>query len=81
VRIGPVGNAVTRILRARDVVAHGVQEYREDPDLFNWTDPEYTPLRDGVMAEAQFVEKAVYDPAKLSVRSGHVPAPGRPPPG
>jgi aminoglycoside N3'-acetyltransferase len=70
VRIGPVGNAVTRILRARDIVAHGVREYREDSDLFNWTTPEYTPLRDGVMAEAQFMEKAVYDPAKLSVPPG-----------
>jgi aminoglycoside 3-N-acetyltransferase len=76
VRIGPVGNAVTRVLRARDIVAHGVQAYREDSDLFNWTDPEYTPLRDGVLAEAQFVEKAVYDPAQLPVRWGDAPAPG-----
>jgi aminoglycoside 3-N-acetyltransferase len=65
VRVGPVGNAVTRVLRARDIVEHGVAEYRRDPDIFNWTDAEYTPLRDGVLTDAQFVEKAVYDPGKV----------------
>ncbi len=65
VRIGAVGNAVTRCFQARDAVAVGVAQYRKDPLLFVKTSAHYTPLRDGVMTPELYNEKAVFDPTMI----------------
>lgn len=65
VSIGVVGNAVARVVRARDALDVGVAEYRRDPLVFVQTAAELTALRDGVLAEERDNEKAVLDPALI----------------
>ena len=65
VQVGPVGNAVARLFRARDAVAVGVAEYRDDPLLFVRTGDELTRLNDGVMVGKYDDEKTVLDPGRM----------------
>jgi aminoglycoside 3-N-acetyltransferase len=69
VRIGPVGNAVARLFRARDLIEVGIAAYRQDPLAFVKTGDDYAPLRDGVLAEELYNEKAVYDPGRIFPRT------------
>jgi aminoglycoside 3-N-acetyltransferase len=69
VRIGPVGNAVARLFRARDLIDVGIAEYRKDPFAFVKTGDDYATLRDGVLAEELYTEKAVYDPGRIFPRA------------
>jgi aminoglycoside 3-N-acetyltransferase len=61
VTIGAVGNAVARVLRARDVLKIGIAAYRRDPHLLVLTGDQYTPLRDGAPAADLGADKAVWD--------------------
>ena len=58
-----VGNAVTRLFRARDAFKHGLAQYRQDRQLFLLTGERCTPLRDGVLTDELNNEKSVVDPA------------------
>ena len=62
-RVGAVGNAVTRLFRARDAHDLGLAQYRKDRRLFLLTGPRCTQLRDGVLTEELNNEKSVVDPA------------------
>ena len=62
-RMGRVGNAVCRLLRARDVLEVGVAEYRKDQWLFAKTGSESTPLSDGVLVSGNGTERWVADPS------------------
>ena len=65
VEVGPVGNAMSRLFRARDTVAVGVAEYRDDPLLFVRTGDELTRLKDGVTVAEFENEKTVLDPDRI----------------
>lgn len=62
-RVGSVGNAVTRLFRARDAFELGLAQYRQDRQLFLLTGEHCTPLRDGVLTNDLNNEKSVVDPA------------------
>ena len=64
VSVGPVGNAMARLFRARDAFDVGVEEFRGDTMLFAMTDGRLTELRDGVMVgePGGGNEKSVVDP-------------------
>ena len=64
-RVGTVGNAVTRLFRARDAHDLGLAQYRKDRHLFLLNGARCTPLRDGVMTEELNNEKSVVDPARV----------------
>ena len=68
VRNGSVGNAITRLFRARDVLELGVAEYRENPDLFIKSGGRYTALAEGVLTDEPASEKWVRDPARIYER-------------
>ncbi len=61
-RVGAVGNAVTRCFAVRDALALGVARYRQDPLLFVKTTPDYHPLGAGVVTGELYKEKVVVDP-------------------
>ena len=65
VRKGTAGNAICRLLRARDVLAEGIAEYRKDPHLLVKTGTDFTPLSDGVLLTRSGTEKWVADPAQV----------------
>ena len=62
---GRVGNAVCRLLRARDVLEVGVAEYRKDQSLFAKTEKDSTPLSDGVLVSGNGTERWVVDPSQV----------------
>ena len=65
VRMGRVGNAVCRLLRARDVLAEGVAEYRKDQYLFVKTGSDITSLSDGTLVAEGGTERWVVDPSQV----------------
>jgi aminoglycoside 3-N-acetyltransferase len=65
VMAGSVGNAVTRLFRARDAFEIGLAQYRIDPDIFLMKGQKYTQLRCGVLTEDLHNEKWVLDPAQI----------------
>ena len=64
-RVGSVGNAVTRLFRARDALDHSLARYRQDPQLFLLTGERCSPLRDGILTGELNNEKSVLDPALI----------------
>ena len=62
VSIGPVGNAMARLFRARDAFDVGVEEFRDDTMLFALTGGSLTKLCDGVKVGEPDNEKSVVDP-------------------
>ena len=62
---GRVGNAVCRLLRARDVLEVGVAGYRKDQSLFAKTGRDSTPLSDGVLVAGNGTERWVVDPSEV----------------
>lgn len=68
-RIGPIGNAVSRLVRVRDIVEIGIAEYRRDPELFVRTDGVVTPLEHGVTIGDYHNHQTVLDPEKMYRRS------------
>ena len=68
VRVGAIGNAVSRLYRARDAFDFGVAEFRRDPRLFLRLGEEMTRLRDGVIVDEFNSEKSVIDPGLMYSR-------------
>ncbi len=68
VQVGQVGNAVTRLFRARDALEVGLAQYRVDPLIFLMTGERPTPLPDGVLTDELNNEKSVLDPAHIYQR-------------
>jgi len=65
VRVGAVGNAVTRCFAVRAALALGVARYRQDPLLFVKTSMDYHPLGAGVVTGELYKEKVVVDPGQM----------------
>lgn len=65
VRVGAVGNAVTRCFAVRDALALGVERYRQDPLLFVKTSTDYHPISGGAVTEELYKEKVVVNPAQV----------------
>ena len=70
VSIGPVGNAMARLFRARDAFDVGIEEFRNDTMLFAMTGGRLTELRDGVLVgePGGGNEKSVVDPEMMFSR-------------
>jgi aminoglycoside 3-N-acetyltransferase len=64
-QVGAVGNAVSRLFRARDALEIGLAVYRTDPLLFVRTGNGYTTLPNGVLTEDLHNEKSVLDAALI----------------
>ncbi len=62
VRITPIGNAISRLFKAKAAVRLGIEEYRNDPLLFLKTNQGITMLEEGVQFGA---EKCVVDPGAV----------------
>lgn len=65
VRVGPVGNAVTRIFSAKAALQAGLEAYRQDADLFLRSNGQITELQHGLMVGELNNEKTVYDPTLM----------------
>jgi aminoglycoside 3-N-acetyltransferase len=61
VTVGAVGNAIARVMRARDVLDVGIAAYRRDPHLLVLAGDHYTPLRDGAPTGDQSAAMAVWN--------------------
>ena len=68
-KVGSVGNAVTRLFRARDALDVGLAQYRKDQQLFIMTGAGCSPLGDGVLTDELNNEKSVLDPALIYRRA------------
>ncbi len=62
---GSVGNAESRLFRARDAFEVGMELYRVDSDLFLMKGREYTQLGSGILTDDLHNEKWVLDPAQI----------------
>ena len=65
VRVGPVGNAVTRVFSAQAALKIGMEAYRKDHNIFLRDNGQNIQLKDGMMVGELNNEKTVYDPALL----------------
>jgi aminoglycoside 3-N-acetyltransferase len=61
VTIGAAGNAIARVLRARDVLDTGIAAYRRDPHLLVLAGDRYTRLREGAPTGDHAPEMAVWN--------------------
>ena len=57
-----IGNAITRLFKAQDVLDIGIAEYRDNQELFVKSHGVFTDLPEGVVITANGTERWVIDP-------------------